>query len=130
VSVFFSRKACRYHKTDALCFTEWELVQGLRFQEQTEDDGEFIRLMYTIRLKKASLPRSMFYGMIHRLQFKYAEQISLARRRLTEEFGLGTNCDILYTLADSLYAQLRFADCFVVTSRFVPMWMECREISQ
>ncbi|KIM22962.1 hypothetical protein M408DRAFT_332630 [Serendipita vermifera MAFF 305830] len=82
---------------------EWELVQGLRFQEQNPEDGEFIRLMYTTRVKK----------------IKYAEQISQARKRLVMEYGLGANCDVLYTLADSLYAQLKFADCFVVTSRIM-----------
>jgi anaphase-promoting complex subunit 6 len=51
------------------------------------------------------------------LQLKHVDQVSLARRRLAEEYGLGDNCDLLYTLADSLYSQLRFADCFVVTSR-------------
>jgi hypothetical protein len=53
----------------------------------------------------------------HNLQLGHRDEIALARKRLTEEFGLGDNCDLLYTLADSLYNQLRWADCFAVTSR-------------
>ncbi|CAG7849077.1 Anaphase-promoting complex subunit cut9 AltName: Full=20S cyclosome/APC complex protein cut9; AltName: Full=Cell untimely torn protein 9 [Serendipita indica DSM 11827] len=82
---------------------EWELIQGLKYKEQTPEDADFIRLMYTVRLKK----------------IKHSEEISQARRQLTDEFDLGQNCDILYTLADSLYTQLRFVDAFVVTSRIL-----------
>ena len=53
----------------------------------------------------------------HNLQLKHRDEIALARNRLTKEFGLGDNCDLLYTLADSLYNQFRWADCFAVTSR-------------
>jgi hypothetical protein len=74
--------------------------------------------MYTIRLKKVQFfpfprPRSAH----HNSQLKHRDEIALARKRLSEEFGLGDNCDLLYTLADSLYNQFRWADCFAVTSR-------------
>ncbi|PVF99781.1 TPR-like protein [Serendipita vermifera] len=82
---------------------EWELIQGLRYKDQAPDDAEFIKMMYTIRLNK----------------LKHVEEISLARRHLIEDYGLGNNCDLLYTVADSLYTQLKFADCFFVTSRIL-----------
>lgn len=75
-------------------------------------------MMYTIRLKKVQFfrfPRSR--STHHNPQLKHGDKIALARKRLTEEFGLGDNCDLLYTLADSLYNQFRWADCFAVTSR-------------
>lgn len=31
---------------------EWEFIQGLPFHAQTDEDAEFIRMMYTVRLKK------------------------------------------------------------------------------
>jgi len=97
---------------------EWALTQGLNYEQQAPEDAEFLRMMYTIRLKKVQFfrfprPRSAH----HSPQLKHRDEISLARKRLTEEFGLGDNCDLLYTLADSLFNQFRWADCFAVTSR-------------
>jgi anaphase-promoting complex subunit 6 len=34
---------------------EWDTIQGLCYAEQTEECAEFIRMMYTIRLKKVHL---------------------------------------------------------------------------
>jgi len=44
----------------------------------------------------------------------------MARQRLVEEFGLGDNPDVLYSFADALYTNFRWADCFVITTRCVP----------
>lgn len=33
---------------------EWDFIQGLPFHAQTEDDAEFVRMMYTVRLKKVT----------------------------------------------------------------------------
>ncbi|KAI0034227.1 TPR-like protein [Vararia minispora EC-137] len=82
---------------------EWEFVQGLAYQEQTRQDAEFVRLIYTARLRK----------------YKHAEEHALARRRLAEEFGLSDNPDVLFSFADALYAQFRWADCFTITSRIL-----------
>lgn len=79
-------------------------MQSLAYRDQAPADAEFIRLMYTSRLRK----------------YKHAEEHALTRRRLVEEFGLGDNPDVLFSFADALYAQFRWADCFAVTSRFVP----------
>lgn len=80
---------------------EWEFIQGLSYKDQTPEDAEFIRLMYTSRLRK----------------YKHAEEHALCRRRLTEEFGLSDNPDVLFSFADALYAQFRWADCYIITSR-------------
>lgn len=82
-------------------YPEWEFVQGLAYKEQTEEDADFIQLMYTSRLRK----------------YRHAEEHALTRRRLVEDFKLPDNPDVLYSFADALFTQLRWADCFVITSR-------------
>ncbi|KDQ57264.1 hypothetical protein JAAARDRAFT_58730 [Jaapia argillacea MUCL 33604] len=84
---------------------EWEFVQGLAYKEQTPDDAEFVRLIYTARLRK----------------YKHIEEQALVRRRLVEEFGLSDNPDVLFSFADALYAQFRWADCFAITSRILDL---------
>jgi len=80
---------------------EWEFVKSLAYKEQTPEDAEFVRLIYTSRLRK----------------YKRAEVHALTRRRLVEEFGLSDNPDVLYSFADALYAQFRWSDCYAITSR-------------
>ncbi|KAI0255073.1 TPR-like protein [Lactifluus subvellereus] len=82
---------------------EWEFVQSLAYKEQTPEDAEFVRLVYTSRLRK----------------YKHAEVHALTRRRLVEEFGLSDNPDVLYSFADALYAQFRWSDCYAITSRIL-----------
>ncbi|EGO24550.1 hypothetical protein SERLADRAFT_361562 [Serpula lacrymans var. lacrymans S7.9] len=84
---------------------EWEFVQGLAYQEQTPDDAEFVQLIYTARLRK----------------YKHAEEHALTRRRLVEEFGLSDNPDVLFSFADALYAQFRWADCYLITTRILAL---------
>ena len=79
--------------------TEWEFVQGLAFKEQTPADADFIRMMYTSRLRK----------------YKHAEEHALARKKLVEDYGLGDNPDVLFSFADALYSNFRWADCFAIT---------------
>jgi hypothetical protein len=81
---------------------EWEFVQGLAYKEQTPEDADFVQLIYTARLRK----------------YKHAEEHALTRRRLADEFGLSDNPDVLFSFADALYAQFRWADCFIITSRY------------
>ncbi|KAI0267660.1 hypothetical protein BC834DRAFT_968598 [Gloeopeniophorella convolvens] len=80
---------------------EWDFVRSLAYKEQTPEDAEFVRLMYTSRLRK----------------YKHAEEHALTRRRLVEEFGLSDNPDVLFSFADALYAQFRWSDCYAITSR-------------
>ena len=87
---------------------EWEFIQGLAYSSQTPQDAQFVQLIYTARLRK----------------HKHATEHALTRQRLVEEYGLGDNPDVLYSFADSLYASFRFADCFVITSRFVHSSLE------
>lgn len=85
-----------------LC-TEWNFIQSLAYLDQTPEDAEFVRLMYSSRLRK----------------YKHDEEHAIIRRRLTKEFGLNDNPDVLHSFADTLYAQFRWADCFAITSRYV-----------
>ncbi|KAG6849727.1 hypothetical protein H0H93_005930 [Arthromyces matolae] len=82
---------------------EWDFVQGLEYKQQTPQDAEFVRLIYTCRLRK----------------YKHASEHALTRQRLVDEYGLGDNPDVLYSFADALYANFRWADCFVITSRIL-----------
>ncbi|KZT07761.1 TPR-like protein [Laetiporus sulphureus 93-53] len=82
---------------------EWEFVQNLAYKEQTPEDGEFIRMMYTSRLRK----------------YKHAEEHAIARTRLVTDYGLGDNPDVLFSFADALYSQFRWADCFAITTRIL-----------
>ncbi|EIN10021.1 TPR-like protein [Punctularia strigosozonata HHB-11173 SS5] len=82
---------------------EWNFVEGLAFNQQTPEDADFVRLIYTSRLRK----------------YKHTEEHTLVRRRLVEEYGLADNPDLLYAFADALYAQFRWADCFAITSRIL-----------
>ena len=45
--------------------------------------------------------------------------MAVARQRLSDEYGLKDNPDVLFGFADTLYAQYRWADCFAVTTRSV-----------
>ncbi|KAH8100117.1 TPR-like protein [Cristinia sonorae] len=82
---------------------EWDFVQSLAYRDQTPDDAEFVRLMYMSRLRK----------------YKHPEQHAIARRRLVEDYGLGDNPDVLYSFADALYGQFRWADCLAITTRIL-----------
>ncbi|KZP00555.1 TPR-like protein [Calocera viscosa TUFC12733] len=82
---------------------EWEFVQGLAYKEQTPEDAGFVRLMYMQRLKK----------------YKHADEMADARKRLEQQYNLGGNSDVLFGLADTLYSQNRWADCFVITSQIL-----------
>ena len=50
-------------------------------------------------------------------KYKHAEEHALTRQRLVEDYQLPDNPDVLYSFADALYTQLRWADCFLITSR-------------
>lgn len=95
----YLRSSITLHDTD--CLSEWEFVQSLAYKDQTPEDAEFVRLVYTSRLRK----------------YKHAEEHALSRRRLVKEFGLSDNPDVLYSFADALYTQFRWLDCYAITSR-------------
>ncbi|KDR76370.1 hypothetical protein GALMADRAFT_67732 [Galerina marginata CBS 339.88] len=82
---------------------EWEFIQGLAYAAQAPQDAQFVQLIYTARLRK----------------FKHADEHALARQRLVDEYGLGDNPDVLFSFADALYSNFRWADCFTMTSRIL-----------
>lgn len=82
---------------------EWNFVQGLAYASQAPQDSQFVQLIYTSRLRK----------------YKHATEHTLTRQRLVDEYGLGDNPDVLYSFADALYANFRWADCFTITTRSV-----------
>ncbi|KAI0300772.1 hypothetical protein BC826DRAFT_990349 [Russula brevipes] len=82
---------------------EWEFIQSLAYKEQTPEDAELVRLLYTSRLRK----------------YKHAEEHAHTRKRLVQEFGLSDNPDVLFSFADALYTQFRWSDCYTITSRIL-----------
>lgn len=84
---------------------EWEFVQGLAYKQQLPEDAEFVRLIYTSRLRK----------------YKHAEEHALTRQKLIEDYGLKDNVDVLFSFADAAYAQFKWADCFTITQRVLQL---------
>ncbi|KAH8913589.1 TPR-like protein, partial [Atractiella rhizophila] len=80
---------------------EWDLLQQLAYSEQVEDDADYVKMMYTIRLKK--------YG--HR------QEMSTARQKLVTTYGLSSNPDVLLGLAEELLTSYRYAECYTITSK-------------
>lgn len=72
-------------------------------------DAEFIRLIYTARLRK----------------YRHTAEHQAVRTKLVEEYGLGDNPDVLFSFADSLYAAFRWADCFAITERSATLSFDC-----
>ncbi|KJA22947.1 hypothetical protein HYPSUDRAFT_77168 [Hypholoma sublateritium FD-334 SS-4] len=84
---------------------EWNFVQGLAYASQAPQDSQFVQLIYTSRLRK----------------YKHATEHALTRQRLVDEYGLGDNPDVLYSFADALYSNFRWADCFTITTRILSL---------
>lgn len=84
---------------------EWEFIQGLEYRAQTGDDADFVKMMYTVRLKK----------------IKHHDEMTTARQRLTDKFGLGDDPDVLFGLADELYTGMKFAECYKVTTKILAL---------
>ncbi|KAF6754373.1 cell division control protein 16 [Ephemerocybe angulata] len=82
---------------------EWEFIQGLSYATQTPEDAEFVQLIYTSRLRKD----------------KHQVEHALTRSRLVDDYGLGDNPDVLFSFADALYTDFRWAECYAVTSRIM-----------
>ncbi|GAA6063193.1 hypothetical protein JCM10212_000495 [Sporobolomyces blumeae] len=79
---------------------EWDFVQSLPYHAQTEEDAEFIRMMYTLA---------------------HSRDISTARDRLAADYGLDDDPDVLFSLADEKYAGMRYAECFKLTSKILSL---------
>lgn len=43
--------------------------------------------------------------------------MELARQRLTTDYGLGDDPDVLFSKADELYTGMRYAECYKMTTR-------------
>lgn len=93
---------------------QWDFIQTLEFVSQAGDepgaleDFEWIRLMYTACLSKQSVM------MAHRAA--HARQLLL--RQYTK---LQDSPDMLLSLAEELYASLRYEDAYAVTSQIMQL---------
>lgn len=79
-------------------------------------------MMYTVRLKKVRRRMASPSGPPGSLtplysQLAHHSEMEAARERLTKEFGLGEDPDVLFSRADELYTGMRYAECFKLTSR-------------
>ncbi|CAO1630624.1 unnamed protein product [Parajaminaea phylloscopi] len=87
------------------------LIEGLQWQAQSAGDAmtfQFIKMCYVARLDKES--------------HEDALRAAAARRALWDEFpGLQGSSDLLYSLAQDLYARRRYRDAFEVSSRIMTL---------
>lgn len=88
---------------------QWDFMQALEFVAQAgdeagaADDFEWVRLMYTARLSKQTAAM--------------AQRAAHARQLLLQEHpALRASPDVLLSLAEELYASLRYEDAYLVTS--------------
>ncbi|BGP38750.1 anaphase-promoting complex subunit Cut9 [Rhodotorula kratochvilovae] len=84
---------------------EWDFIQGLPFHAQTDEDAEFVRMMYTVRLKKLS----------------HNNDMEIARQRLADDYGLGDDPDVLCSRADELHNAMRYAECYKITTHILAL---------
>ncbi|KAF9507486.1 hypothetical protein BS47DRAFT_1321216 [Hydnum rufescens UP504] len=82
---------------------EWAFIQSLQYHQDDEYSAEFVRSIYTVRLRK----------------HKHLDDMAVARHRLSTEYGMTDNADVLHGFAEALFAQYRYADCFAITSRIL-----------
>ncbi|KAE8226376.1 hypothetical protein CF319_g1025 [Tilletia indica] len=89
---------------------QWSFVKSLQYTAQAgthPEDGEFIRLMYLSRLPKQA-PEQL-------------AEASASRRALMTQFKVQDNADVLWSLAEELFSQMRYADAFTITSRIMEL---------
>ncbi|KAK4058555.1 anaphase-promoting complex subunit Cut9 [Microbotryomycetes sp. JL221] len=79
---------------------EWDFIQSLPYVAQTPEDSDFVQALYTVRLKKLS----------------HHNEMQIARRRLSEEYGLAADPDVLFSKAEELFTGLRHTECYKLTS--------------
>ncbi|GAA5997071.1 hypothetical protein JCM5350_007746 [Sporobolomyces pararoseus] len=79
---------------------EWDFIQSLPYHSQTEEDAEFIRMMYTLA---------------------HNREIAVARKRLADDYALGEDPDVLFSMADELYSGMRCGECFKITSKILTL---------
>ncbi|GAA6050908.1 hypothetical protein JCM3770_002528 [Rhodotorula araucariae] len=77
---------------------EWDFIQGLPFHAQTDEDAEFVRLMYTI---------------------SHNSDMEVARQRLADDYRLGDDPDVLCSRADELHSAMRYAECYKITTHIL-----------
>lgn len=54
-----------------------------------------------------------------RAQLSHSNDMAIARQRLTDDYGLGEDPDVLFSRADELYNAMRYVECFKITSQYV-----------
>ncbi|KNZ57199.1 hypothetical protein VP01_2213g1 [Puccinia sorghi] len=84
---------------------EWEFIQSLEYHSQTPEDALFIQSLYTVRLKK----------------FNHKEDLFQSLKVLKNQYHLSDDPDTAFGLADWLYTNYRFIDCYRVTSRILKL---------
>lgn len=93
---------------------QWDFVQALEFASQAgdepgaKDDFEWIRWMYTARLSKQTAAMAQ--------RAAHARQSLLRQHKM-----LGASPDVLLSLAEALYAGLRYDDAYAVTSHIMKL---------
>ncbi|MBW0471067.1 hypothetical protein O181_010782 [Austropuccinia psidii MF-1] len=90
---------------------EWQFIQSLAYHHQTPDDALFIKSLYTIRLKKFNYQKEQ----------QEEEEFFKSLKILKNHYNLNEDPDYCFGLADWLFSNYRFQDCFRITSRILKL---------
>ncbi|CEH15682.1 Anaphase-promoting complex (APC), Cdc16 subunit [Ceraceosorus bombacis] len=90
---------------------QWEFVRGLEFVAQAGGDEASVEAHEMVRL--------LYYTRLNQMGRLHAKETALARKKLLSAYPLQNNADVLLSLAESLFVQMRFQDCHTVTNRIL-----------
>ncbi|OLL22910.1 Anaphase-promoting complex subunit cut9 [Neolecta irregularis DAH-3] len=82
---------------------EQEFLTSLDFGELPEEDGDFIKLLYSTKLNK----------------YKSAELFQSSSQKLKEKYKLEKNTDLMQSQADLLFVQCKFQACYKITQKIL-----------
>ncbi|KAI9597661.1 hypothetical protein BDF19DRAFT_383223 [Syncephalis fuscata] len=105
-------------KTDVKCYEAYQalvvnqmmkqaeeqtFLSSLDFSQLREEDAQFVHDIYAI---KQRMPNS-------------AQELSMLKTALEENYGLVNNVDVELSMADCAFSQCRFKDCLAITKRLL-----------
>lgn len=82
---------------------EWKFLTSLDFDRSCGENAELTKALYTIRLGKYTNLKG----------YREAESV------LKDDYGLGSNGDVLLSRADMLFVQCRFKDCLELCEKIL-----------
>ncbi|KAI8340121.1 hypothetical protein BC941DRAFT_348821 [Chlamydoabsidia padenii] len=98
---------------------EWEFIMTLPYDAHCEDDADFIRDLYMLRLKR----------------YSHSNDISEAQRRTEQDYRLTNSLDVMQSAAETFLSERKYEDCLkicekirkvdVLYRRCIPTYLSC-----